>query len=106
MLASYSNISQEWRFFPEEFLGYKGRISISQYIGVVSSCPEAEAQLADATESGLTVLFIKLCRDTAFCPVDKNTIALSMENDDSRLNFIELYVTFIKIAVYELFLSF
>ena len=87
--------------FPEEFLGYKDRISISQYASVVLSYPKEEAQLTDTAESGWTVLFIKLCRDTAFCPVDKNTIALSIENDYFRFNSIRLYVTFIKIAVYE-----
>lgn len=52
--------------FPEESLGYKGRINISQYVDVVLACPEEAAQLADATESVSTVLFIKLCRDMAF----------------------------------------
>lgn len=68
--------------FPEEFLAYKNKIGFSQYKGIVKIYPEEEAQLEDATESGLKVLLIKLCQDSMFCPVAEDIMALSMENED------------------------
>lgn len=58
--------------FPVEFLVYKSKIGFSQYKGIVKIYPEGEAQLEDATESGLKFLLIKLCQDRMFCPVAEN----------------------------------
>lgn len=74
--------------FPVEFLVYKSKIGFSQYKGIVKIYPEGEAQLEDATESGLKFLLIKLCQDRMFCPVAENIMALSMENEDLGRSFL------------------